>query len=363
MAKKLGRPNPIVVTNTNLNYYQLRHSSGKPYTKSNPYTVYTIKRESGSSVPPLGLCSGAVSHFLTSSIVQAADNKARIDTKDKIANVALILEDIATARSTVALLQERLFKLARFTKTLKKSLAYNIKVSAGVKKRSPKHDERELSTVPAAWLEWNFVYKPTVGSVNDLISHMLDPEVFRRVVYAGGAMEFGGTLNKGTNLEQHCFGRTVVRYNGAVEVDNINHHLAATSGLYSLAETAWALVPWSWAVDYLVDVSSWLGQLDNRFAGLKFSNWTRSIKTEAIVSGRYPAPGTALGYYIYTMSYESYQRSLIPGPPESIDLQWNPDLNVKRLSYLASATALTLQGKFNGRFPSRERPRRRRSRI
>jgi hypothetical protein len=95
----------------------------------------------------------------------------------------------------------------------------------------------------------------------------------------------------------------------------------------SPADLAWELVPFSFVVDWFVDLSGVFRLIDkiigfSPYEVISFTK-TRSYKlgTQAILDVRTPCGGGSIGSYLSNHTYSFYERSLVSGSALPI---WNP---------------------------------------
>lgn len=337
------RPNPEVVSTPTYYKYVMRAKQSPPYVWQLPYDAITVKCDRSENYPWItpSWFSGQIYAALTYE-PQRARNAAIIKCRDELGNVTLLLEELAQARGLIKSVEQRALSLLTATKSLKRSLRYNFFVSSGVWKRNSKYDERELSSVPSAWLEWNFAYKPLIKSVQDLGQCLSNAEFSQRIKVSASCpvQSFSGDPFASFTIVDAKYR---VGFCGDVTVTNPNAPLAKSLNVTSLAQSAWALVPWSWAADYLVNTSDVLANFDS-YPGFSFGNWTESVKLDGSCTATF-LDGLGQKHRL-SGEQESYGRFLIQGPPlDEVRFELNPMLNTKRASYLLSAIALNMRGK------------------
>lgn len=337
------RPNPVYIDLPGYYYYQLRTVQAPPFIRQLPYTVQKSTcsvSEVYTYMTPQWYMGEIKASFGKSPIW--ANNDAIMKLRDELGNITLSLEEMAQARSLIAALNARLFQLFSLTKSLPKFLNRSVKVMAGVKKRNHRADENELAMVPSAWLEWWFCYKPTVNTIIDLTEFLQNGE-FSRPVKVSASCPFTKVHGSMEGSFHIVTGKYRVGYSGLVSISNPNAGIASALNATSIAESAWALVPMSWAADYLANVSDVLGNFKT-YPGFSFGDWSTSVKISSLCDASM-IDGLGKTHRL-SGTLDEYGRTLIPGPPLSgIRFTFNPMLNLQRASYLASATALILKSK------------------
>lgn len=337
----MARPNPMVVDTPWYIYRQHRYSQMPPFRNALPYRVSRFGRRTRGTYLPKNTAASFLPEMVD-PVRTAVANAVVVDVRSKIQEVALLLEDLAQARSLVNTLERRLFDTLRAAKRLRRGIYYSMQVMAGTRKRDSGRDERQLAQIPSAWLEFNFALKPTVLTADALIEHLRNADFSKRVSsYKSSPI---GYVTGGANDRWAGYGSYARHSSGYVAITNPNAALAQAMGFASPFASAWALVPWSWAVDYFVDISAFLGNVDFRETGLTFRNWSTGTitRTSCVAKG---VSLNGLGYAEDRFYSDVFSRDPASGPPLNYNLMVNPALNLRRCSYLASATALVLQGK------------------
>ncbi|DAD50132.1 TPA_asm: maturation protein [ssRNA phage Zoerhiza.2_7] len=129
------------------------------------------------------------------------------------------------------------------------------------------------------FLEFHFGWSPLLGDIYSAAQVLSSPIPRTRIVGTGrreGDAYFLANQFAGINwLEAKHNCKVVVRVQAEVSVSNPNLRLASQLGLINPAALAWELVPFSFVVDWFVNVSDFLNQF-TELAGLDIVNpqWT-----------------------------------------------------------------------------------------
>lgn len=192
-----------------------------------------------------------------------------------------------------------------------------VKIARAVKKRDPKIVRRVLERNPAAkdavkqpaslWLEYHFAITPTIMDIHhacgilgfDFPVEKLSESSKALVEVSSG----GGTYDWSVS---DTFD-SIVKLEGEVYSINPNLTLASQLGFGQPLSVAWEMTPFSWFVDYFVNVGSLVKNLEPRFPGIQ----TRNNTTTILVKGygrhgyRNDEPLSQVKYDTYSSFYMS----------------------------------------------------------
>ena len=198
------------------------------------------------------------------------------------------------------------------------------------------------SSLPEAWLTYQFGVKPLVGTVNSCLLGLGQPlpsanfsartKVRRRLSELGGTLVFS---EFDAGLEMGC--RVVPNPNPNVALLNIG-------GITTPFSTAFSVLPWGWAVDYFVNVSQLLSNFEVRHPGVTIKS---GYTTKSMMNGKWygtsrerdPVKG-----YMYTVDGNFFSVNRTP----TLDLDYKlelkfPFLGSNKAANLFSALALTMK--------------------
>lgn len=127
------------------------------------------------------------------------------------------------------------------------------------------------STLPEAWLAYNFGIKPLVGTINDSLNFLGNdlPNIEHRVS-SRGHYDFIQDSAYGPRLLVSC--DMIVTAGCTVYGINPNTALLQATGLNQPFSSAFSVLPWGWALDYFVNVSELLSNFESKHPGLLTKN-------------------------------------------------------------------------------------------
>lgn len=217
---------------------------------------------------------------------------------------------LAERHQALSMMADRLTQLYKFTRALRK---FRFKEAADIlgvrQKANLRTNSRSFSK---NFLEWHFGWSPLLNDIWTTCEILSHPVKGRKV--SGTANEYfqaqAGDYQQpewySTGDIQWVIGARVA---AQVRVTNPNLGLLAQMGLTNPLTVAWELVPFSFVVDWFVNVSEFIGQLDE-FVGLTieepYHEWkVRGIYKYKLVSGDFDAWHNFLGTYTETGSVDS----------------------------------------------------------
>lgn len=299
----------------------------------NPYEMVRSEIDN----PDYGTASGYVvnGNILFPQGIQEAEAAAQNICVRQLREQAAEIDTYAFMRDlpeTVGLIETRLSQMLKIARSLKKG---DIKAIKKLFKGSGMH------SIPAAWLEFNFVLKPTYHDILTF-SHVLDhpPPLIQMKT-------FGKQKGSDGNAANYMYGTFEVKCALEMAVRGINPNMALAQRLGALQPlaTIWELSPWSWAADYLANVGEIVGNFEPHFLGYDIAYIRRSRVRKVERDFGHPTfiPGEPVPY-VHSKSVWMRRDRLAEVP--DITLELGGSLNLKQFSYLSSAIALTLRGKF-----------------
>lgn len=261
------------------------------------------------------------------------------------------LADLYEAKSAVDLVNLQLKRILKATRALKK-LPRTLLTFKGVSSRvsfkprkkrggGPRRNTMKMpdvSAVPSAWLEWNFAVKPIVGSLTELANTF--DQRFAPLYVRGMIPDSNVVLESQWYFQWESKVRVNYRY--FIEIINPNVGIIDQMGLRNNFSTVWEIMPWSWAIDYFVNVGELMSNLDDTFKNARFTNESCTWRFDVSWRRRdliYPSNGEEIGQGITIERF--------PGLPKVFLLEFQFKMGIQQTSYLASAIALTLKGKMS----------------
>jgi len=178
---------------------------------------------------------------------------------------------VAEGREALTLMAQRAGQLYRSFKSLRKGRFGDF--LRELKVRPLKKHERTKWTKPkhaaSIWLEYWFGWAPLVGDIDacvDVLTSAPPPLILvgsaTREISGSGVYSGGGQIR----ISQYT-GKAIVRQYARVRIENPNALLRQQAGLTNAAEIAWAIVPFSFLVDWFGNVGDVL-RARTDFSGL-----------------------------------------------------------------------------------------------
>lgn len=213
-----------------------------------------------------------------SSVVQPVLAKARERFVSRVRDRAAWAVNLAEREQAVGMITNRAMQLFRVCRAIRKGRFGEVAGLLGT---------RDLTTARKAsrsfsknFLEWHFGWSPLLDDIHTSCEILSKP--FRAHKAAGSASEKSSFLLGATSPEVWKDGgkqnwTVSARVAAYIRVTNPNLNLAAQMGLTNPATVLWELVPFSFVVDWFVNVSDFLGQFDE-FIGLALDEPYHSFK-------------------------------------------------------------------------------------
>lgn len=253
---------------------------------------------------------------------------------------ALLLADLIYAKSTFQTALARGKQLLAMTRALKRRDVRAIKRYFSKTKRVDR-----LGEVPAAWLEWQFVYNPLRATIKTAAEHIDNPSLRREIDIRSPENTITNRAWNGENffVSQHLTTRCA--YKGTIICDNPNANFIHRMGMADVLATVYDIVPWTWAVDYFSNVGHMLGNLNPKYDAFDFVDSFWSYKVTGFIAENFRVWQRPPYEKVYRRAtFERYVRFV--GQPGNVSLELEFDLNIGQFANLMSAISLTLKGKF-----------------
>lgn len=218
-----------------------------------------------------------------------------------ISDSAALGQNLAEYRQSMGMMQNRLIQLAGFSRSVIRRDFLGAMDALGLETRSfnPKRRERVPKVNRGAagtdrvitpgimssarktsdvWLEFSFGWKPLIQDIYSAVDHLQNP--IKSIRPKGTAwMPHSGKTEQGSQKDwynqgwtmQSILGRKFSKQGCTVTISNPNQYLANRLGLVNPAEVAWELIPFSFVVDWFVNVGEFLSQ-GTDFLGLEVTN-------------------------------------------------------------------------------------------
>lgn len=321
---------PIVEMTNTFGYYNHveRYKQTKPVDRPLPYVRRVARLISYSENDPTSdTASSAVGWDMSTWWNWSAlHSRAYEKLKGKITSRAEVAVNLLEADRSIRMILGRTSQMLQFGKQLLRGnlvgAARVLRMSTVPKGASTKH------SFARNYLEFHFGWSPLIQDIHSAVDHLENPlqSSFLRVSVRDPEHKFvGGSTIVDQPLavypsvdwskqEHFWLGSPSVSMGMEVAINNPNLYLASSMGLVNPATIVWELIPYSFVVDWFVNVQQFLAQ-GTDFLGLTVMNpWTtRSVK------GRYKSTYDAT-YHYFTTEY----------PPNAPPIQTRHDGKVNR---------------------------------
>lgn len=269
-----------------------------------------------------------------------AFNKALTKVDDQLAVISNLFETMYERKQAYAMIGTAGKEILNFVKNWRKPKYW----------RSLKTGVKNPTTLPSAWLAYNFGLKPLIGSIDDAM-HLLGADFPVHTVV--GTSGISGSFKGGNPGNSNFYYRVNGSYNLIVSIRarvlpnlNPNKALSNVVGLTTPFSTAWSVIPWGWAVDYFVNVSDLLSNFEVKHPGVTVqqmwcTDYIRASANQHYYNG-YPTPP------IEWSAQSNVVRTLRKPTAGNYKLQFSlPLFGSNKFANLFSAIALTMSGKKN----------------
>jgi len=246
----------------------------------------------------LGLQLGAVqafsNTFWTPSLWDDLGNKAYDRLKDKIGSNASLGVSLAEYNQAISMMTRRLLSLGTAARQIRRfefQSAARTLLSGGAPQGVSRH-----KTFASNWLEFHFGWSPLVKDVYDTIDVLQSP-VKPQFITATASLRGLTSLDQSASWGNDALPGYRYWYQGdmrlkmgvRVSVSNPNLALASQLGLVNPAVLLWELVPFSFVVDWFVNVEQFLSS-GTDFLGLTLGSGftTKSNRQRCVLRGYSP---------------------------------------------------------------------------
>jgi hypothetical protein len=197
------------------------------------------------------------------------------------------------------MMTKRVTQVARILLAIKKGKFREALSELGIKK--PAGWRPAVRNAGGLWLEYSYGWKPLVQDIFDA-AKVLSTPVDDLWIHESSSNQFITELiqsNVGTPWDHNCIDTNYVvlkvyaRVGAVVSCDNPNLQALKNAGLTNPLSWAWELIPFSFVVDWLVDVGGFIESLDDGL-GLTITNgfyttgWKGTSKVQRNVVKMWP---------------------------------------------------------------------------
>lgn len=202
------------------------------------------------------------------------------------------------------------------------------------------------------WLEWSFAIKPLVSDVTDLAHLYSNPlAALKELSFVQTAtVKFHGTAKTHLRLDTNTYADAVnTSYTGKVRTSCTftvhDHEIVAKKalGLEAMAPAFWEGIPFSWLIDYVVNIGEFMAGL-TATRGLAFVHGYRSFKVMQRSSFKYTKLPQMYTDFTYAgnFKYEGYFRYKLTKFPVPSLRYVLPEITGNQVSYVAALVSLLI---------------------
>lgn len=336
------------------------------YTSTGPYGTF-----SGSSTDATSVVSDTMS--MDGNIY----NKAYGRFVDAMGDA--VQGGVATAegRQAMSMVTTRLTQMAKFTRHVATGRFGQAAKDLGVdwEKPSPSRKGRKKPLIPESlrpksdraresarsfssiYLEFHFGWSPLMQDIHDAIE-VLDKPLKPHRVKASATGSFADPLNfhsvtsdSGWNYTEDRNGQYVqtVKLQGDLIITNPNLAMMQQFGILNPASIAWELVPFSFVLDWFVNVGDYLNSFTD-FAGVNFLNAHRTVFTR--YNGSYYKDSIAKSPSVNNTSHDKWKNSSV-NCYRRLDLGTGPSVRLRTPKPWGVRRGLAAASLLMQRFPKR----------
>lgn len=225
--------------------------------------------------------------------------ESRLSSKltSEIRTTAELGVSLAEGKQALTMITTRLMQLAKFGIALKRFRFAEAATILGVKQdprfkalKANKKLRRGSHSFSSNYLEFHFGWSPMIGDIGDAMAVLDEPLPYGQYQVRSGVSVLPWTYaSNGTYYYQSCvhhpkfFGRAGCR----VKLTNPNLFLASNMGLTNPASIAWELVPFSFVVDWFVNVGDYIKSFSDLY-GVEFEDpwFTRGCKVDSFANAK-----------------------------------------------------------------------------
>lgn len=287
-------------------YYsrQSRHGQKRPYNLPMPYTrqigqLNEISSNGGSLYPTHGADSAATTfdwYFTTEAT--HVKNLAYERLKSELGSQANLAVFLAEFSQSVGMVANRLKQLWDFGRALKRG---NLVRAARILSTPVPSKASKKKKFADNYLEFHFGWSPLIADIYNAIEVLQAP--FPIIPVRGSAKTdlkrvlSSGSISSGVYAEESWVGVLRCKQGVTVRIDNPALYLANSLGLVNPAVVALELIPFSFLLDWFVNVESFISSMTD-FLGLEVSDPFHTVSVK---------PGSS--YSEYKLNY------FVVGPP------------------------------------------------
>ncbi|DAD51694.1 TPA_asm: maturation protein [ssRNA phage Esthiorhiza.4_19] len=244
-------------------------------------------------VPPYSATT-LVAAFTNTNLYNLARNKAYEALKGKVYTDAQLGVDFVEYRQALGMMASSATTLINVARKIRRGDFLGAKHALGMK-ILPK-DVSIRKSFANNWLEFHFGWEPLVRDIYDAAEVMNNPlKAFSRARGAGSNVDTGSYSEHNVNYNRSEFWRRSYYAVQGLTVDRITNstlHALDQFGVINPVEIAWELVPFSFVVDWFVNVGQVLNSYSD-YAGMQLRDTWNSVLFRLQIAGNLrPYPGS-----------------------------------------------------------------------
>lgn len=328
-----------------LNWNMIWYTQRKPYNLRLDYHIdrrQIIRAVYGSGGVQYADVAGNC-YTWNSSIDAGAYNKAYQRFRDDVYSSASLAVSLAERRQSMEMITKRAHQLLTFTRQLRRLQFSKAAKTLGLLKPPGKHRLNARKSAKAFannFLEFHFGWSPLLADIHDATT-VLQSRITPHRAEGRAAVELTQPeFLVGNRYDQNHY-RAQCKLVAEVQVDNPNFALATQLGVTNPAIVAWELVPFSFVVDWFVNVGDFLQSFTD-FAGFQIMNPCKTTKNVVTSSQRYNQVYPYVGMTVLAQSvFFSRVNGAFAGPTLRVRDPW-----VLSPTRAAAAVSLLIQQGF-----------------
>lgn len=255
-----------------------------------------------------------------------------------------VAEIYATRKQTISMVGNTIFNIANAAVHARKRNWRGVCLALGIPYKKP--TRRNRNNIPNAWLEYNYGWKPLLSDIHIALNHPF-PAPYRNIktshIVTGGRSSrttLSGVKDGYCTDNYHC--RITVK--GKVTVAGTALAAISSYGVSNPLSLAWELLPFSFVLDWLLPVGSYLEQLtalNGCVVSDKSTTTTVKVSTVATGSTNYPVKYGNVGF---ACKASRHSKKRVLSFTEKPFPQLKNPLSLQHVSYALSLLSGALQG-------------------
>lgn len=315
--------------------YRVRSVQPPPYLSPLPYTfLYQREVETIGSYQRL-VYTGLADPFgkLTENSRNKATNAALSDYLQQANQAADLAVAMIERKKTLKMVADGVQTLTRIARAVKRR---DPNIVRAVKRRQSTGSD--IAKDPAGlWLQYHFGIVPTVMDIHHGLGLLgYDFPVYKITGTGGSNFTYARTRREG-NLNRVESSTVRFRAKVGAHISGINpdRHLISMFGFDQPLSIAWELTPFSWFVDYFINVGELAANLEPRCPGITTTNEYHTVlgQGRSFFQKTYVSDGSLYSYM--TGQHDGMKRKL-GIPRHKLTFSSPLDLSGQRLSYITA---------------------------